>query len=89
MTIATVKSMAPGAENTADGRDWIAVEIKSSRTPSSDYLSSLEKLKAQLRVADRMAPPIENVVVYAGESSQKRKAGQFLPWRGVDSFPWA
>jgi hypothetical protein len=31
---------------------------------------------------------VSNVVIYAGEHSQKRSHGQLLSWAETDSFSW-
>ena len=66
-----------------------AVEIKSGRTPDADCFSALS------RFAEEVAPKVNdipgavsNVVLYAGERSQKRSQGQLLSWADGHTFPW-
>lgn len=71
------------------GQRLVALEIKSARTPASDYSSALRRFTEEVvpRVRD-LPEAVSHVVVYAGERSQKRSQGQLLSWAETDSFSW-
>ena len=71
------------------GERLLAVEIKSGRTPAADYFSGLTRFAEEVvpKVSD-IPGAVSNVVVYAGERSQKRSQGQLLSWEDTDTFPW-
>ena len=72
------------------GQDWVAVEIKAGRTPSADYFSALLRLSDDLEKADRQRrPAVKNLVIYAGEPSQKRSGGRLLSWSDIETFAWS
>ncbi len=71
------------------GQRLIALEIKSGRTPASDYFSALRRFAEEVvpRVGD-LPEAVSSVVIYAGERSQKRSHGQLLSWAETDTFSW-
>ncbi len=71
------------------GERLLAIEIKSGRTPAADYFSGLTRFAEEVvpKVSD-IPGAVSNVVVYAGERSQKRSQGQLLSWEDTDTFPW-
>jgi predicted AAA+ superfamily ATPase len=67
------------------GTDLTLVEMKSAQTPSGHYFDAFDRFAAAL--GGRETPRVTGrVVVYAGEESQRRSAGQLLSWRDLDSF---
>jgi predicted AAA+ superfamily ATPase len=71
------------------GSDLVAVEVKAGRTPASDAFAALEDFHRDRELARRRANrPVHSVVVYGGETTQTRSAGQLLSWREIDAFPW-
>lgn len=69
------------------GSDLVLVEIKSSQTPSGQYLNAFDRFAASLE--GQTAPRITGrVVVYGGEESQKRGRGEILSWRELGGFDW-
>jgi predicted AAA+ superfamily ATPase len=72
------------------GSKILTVEVKAGRTPYAGYFSALEQLRQNLESARaNLAKPVQAVVVYGGEESQKRNQGELLSWHSVDAFPWA
>ena len=69
------------------GPDVVLVEIKSTRTPSSQLFASFEPFAEAL--AGKQAPRIaDRVVVYAGDETQRRRQGTILSWQDLDSHDW-
>jgi predicted AAA+ superfamily ATPase len=69
------------------GNDIVAVEIKSGRTPAPDAFDALEQFHRD-RTLTRRATRRRPVVVYGGDRSQTRSAGELLSWRDIDAFAW-
>lgn len=70
-----------------DRADVLAlVEMKSAQTLAPDAFGPLQKLAALLSRGGR---PIEQHVVYGGQTAQRRRAGQVIPWHAVAGHPWA
>jgi hypothetical protein len=71
------------------GRDLVAVEVKSGATIHPSFFDSLKRFE---RLAREAVPApqdgIEGVLVYGGDRKQIRSAGQVLPWRGIQEYPW-
>jgi predicted AAA+ superfamily ATPase len=70
------------------GRDLVAVEIKSGRTPANDYFSALAAFVSRAAGAQAEASAVTRLVVYGGEQSQERSQGRLLSWSAIDTFPW-
>lgn len=71
------------------GHDLLAVEVKSGATVHSSFFASLEQF-AELAREAVPAPPdgVQRVLIYGGDRRQERSAGQLLPWREIQDFPW-
>ena len=69
------------------GFDLLAIEAKSGATASTDYFAGLARFAADM-TSSRHAPTITKVVVYGGDISQRRTAGELLSWSNVDRFTW-
>jgi len=71
------------------GSKWIAVEIKSSFTPSEDFYRGLERFaSAAAHLPQRERRAVEKIVVYGGAETQRRSAGLLLSWKDIDSYDW-
>jgi len=71
------------------GPEIVAVEIKSSRTPSAFFFDSFDSLAA--RFAEQERPLLrltEKIVAYGGEESQERRGGLLLSWSEIAAHPW-
>ncbi len=71
------------------GDDFLAVEVKSGATLHSSFFESLKLFSALAREA---VPPLRDgvqaLLVYGGDRRQQRSAGEVLPWKEIQSFPW-
>ena len=71
------------------GGRLVALEIKSGRTPASDYFSAVRRFAEEVvPQAGDLPALVSSVVVYAGERSQKRRDGHLLSWAETDRFSW-
>jgi len=71
------------------GREMLALEIKSGRTPSADYFSALEHFANVMTDTKKSGVAgITKLVLYGGEASQKRSQGRLLSWSDIATFPW-
>jgi hypothetical protein len=59
-----------------------AVEVKSAATAASDFFTGFEQIAGRIQTAG-LSLHLNNVVVYGGETSQKRRAARLLGWRDV------
>jgi len=66
------------------GPELIAVELKAGRTAASDVFDALRRFQD----ADEQGRTQRHVVVYGGEVSQHRTAGDLLSWKDIDSYGW-
>ena len=72
------------------GRDLLAVEVKSGATVHPSFFDSLERFSALVREA--VPPPpegVRRVLVAGGGGRQQRSAGLVLPWKEIQTYPWA
>lgn len=65
------------------GHSLIALETKSGRTVASDAFTALERF-ASLLGESAVPGQVRRVLVYGGESSQRRSAGDLVAWRDLD-----
>jgi len=67
------------------GERLLAIEIKSGQTVAVDFFSGFEKLAPALAAAagGRMS---ENVLIYGGDSMQRRSAATVVPWRRLAAW---
>jgi hypothetical protein len=70
------------------GGDRLAVEIKSGRTPSTDYFAALERLETATSSSRKPSVPASKLIAYGGDHSQTRSQGQLLSWSDLDAFDW-
>lgn len=72
------------------GRDLVAVEMKSGATVHPSFFESLERFS---RLAREAVPPpqdgVRRVLVAGNADRQQRSGGLVLPWREVQTYPWA
>ncbi|MCG8461137.1 MAG: ATP-binding protein, partial [Holophagales bacterium] len=72
------------------GLDLVAVETKSGATLHASFFDGLRHFAELAREAvPRPTGGVERLVVYGGEERQRRSAGSALPWREVQTYPWA
>ena len=62
------------------GNDFIAVEVKSSKTLNLDFFSTMKNLKEKL-FGNRL---LKGYVIYAGDKHFKSGIWEFLSWRELD-----
>lgn len=65
----------------------IAVEAKSGATMSGDFFKHLTTFGDELK-AEPGAPEVIRRVVYGGDESQRRSAGEIVPWAQIQSVAW-
>ncbi len=65
-----------------NGNRFHAVEIKSGATASTDFFKGLTLFAERIKGAGEFLS-IDNVVVYGGETTQKRSTARLLSWRDV------
>jgi len=70
------------------GSEVVGVEIKSGQTPSGRYFSAFERLQQALRGAETYRLT-DRIVVYGGDESQRRSAGELVSWNDIDSHDWS
>ncbi len=71
------------------GFDLVAVEIKSSRTPSADFFRHFSTLASHLEAGPQPRHQlVERRVVYGGDENQQRSAGRLVPWSQLDQLAW-
>jgi predicted AAA+ superfamily ATPase len=72
------------------GRDLLAVEVKAGSTLHPSFFDNLQRFA---RLAREAVPPpqdgVRAVLVYGGDQRQERTAALALPWREIQSGPWA
>jgi predicted AAA+ superfamily ATPase len=61
-----------------------AIEAKSGATAASDAFDAFDHLPERLRAAD-LPPVIDNVVVYGGDTSQRRSNARLVAWKDIGS----
>ena len=66
------------------GPELIAVELKAGRTAASNVFDALRRFQD----ADEQGRTQRHVVVYGGDVSQHRTAGDLLSWKDIDSYGW-
>ena len=66
-----------------DGARTVLAEIKSGQTIAGDFFHGLESVESSL------GGSVEKVLVYGGETSQKRTGTEVLAWDAVPGFGWA
>lgn len=71
-----------------DGATTVAVECKSGRTLSSDWLSAVSSAAEWLATEDPSKKSVEPIIVYGGDES---RGGQHraIAWRRLGREPWA
>lgn len=67
------------------GDRLVVVEAKSAATPSSAVASAAAR--AHVHLAGE-GPPVEAVVVYGGDETQRRTGGSVVSWRDVHACEW-
>jgi predicted AAA+ superfamily ATPase len=69
------------------GAALLAAEVKSGRTIASDFFASLEELRGLL--ADSRPPrDLRARLVYGGDTAQKRRRIEVVPWSRVATVAW-
>jgi len=68
------------------GDAWVAVEAKLGQTVADDFFRGLESFAGA--VGGRQRRAVEALVVYGGETSQRRRDSAVLPWSRVPSHRW-
>jgi hypothetical protein len=64
------------------GADLVAVEVKASRTPSAHHFDAIETFARRVRErGDARWRLSRRMVVYGGDESQDRSAGELVAWR--------
>lgn len=66
------------------GDDLIAVEAKSGRTIAPDAFDAL----VRFRTVGATRAPQRDVVVYGGDVTQARSAGDLLAWTDIATYGW-
>ena len=66
------------------GEDLAAVEAKSGRTIAPDAFDAL----VRFRTSGAARAPQRDVVVYGGDVTQKRSAGDLLAWTDIATYDW-
>jgi hypothetical protein len=69
------------------GAALLAAEVKSGRTIASDFFASLEELRGLL-AGSRPPRDLRARLVYGGDTSQKRRKVEVLPWSRVAGAAW-
>lgn len=67
------------------GDRLVVVEAKAAATPSSAVASAAARAHAHLAGE---GPPVESVVVYGGDETQRRTGGNVVSWRDVHEREW-
>ncbi len=62
-----------------------AVEVKSAATAAPDFFKGFEQIAGRIQTAS-LSLRLDNVVVYGGETSQKRSTARLLGWRDVGTI---
>ncbi len=65
------------------GRSLVALETKSGQTLASDAFAALDRF-ADLVASSADRRQVRRVVVYGGDTSQRRSAGEVVPWSVLD-----
>lgn len=69
------------------GAELVAIEAKAARTPSSSYFAAMDALESRLTTrGDGRWRLARRIVVYGGEESQTRTAGELVAWQGLASL---
>jgi uncharacterized protein len=66
------------------GADLVAVEAKSGRTIAPDAFDAL----VRFRTVGATRAPQRDVVVYGGDATQARSAGDLLAWTDIATYGW-
>ena len=69
------------------GKRLIAVEAKSGSTVASDFFTSFDRLDDALAAA-LSGRVQENVLIFGGDTGQRRSSARVLSWREVPGFGW-
>jgi predicted AAA+ superfamily ATPase len=69
------------------GDALLAVETKSAQTVADDFFVGLDSLARQL-ASSRRPPTMRRVLVYGGDSAQRRSDVDVVPWAHVDAYDW-
>jgi len=69
------------------GTRLVAVEVKSGATVPADFLQAFERLAGVLAVA-RAGRSLEQVLVYGGDTGQRRSVARVLAWHEVSGAAW-
>jgi predicted AAA+ superfamily ATPase len=69
------------------GRGLLAVETKSGQTIANDFFTGLRAFDAVVAAA-RPRRRVRKMVVYGGQESQDRTAGEVVPWSAIDRQAW-
>ena len=69
------------------GQHLSLIETKTSSTTASDFLQPLKELKSRL-ATQRDPSEIRNVLIYGGETAQRRAHGDVVPWSSLDAETW-
>ena len=69
------------------GERLLAAEVKSGQTVAGDFGASFARLAEALDVA-AAGRERENVLVYGGDSGQRRSTATVLPWQRVPTYRW-
>lgn len=59
-----------------------AIEVKSAATAAADFFKGFDQIAERIQAAG-LSLSLDNVVVYGGETSQKRSKARLLSWREV------
>jgi predicted AAA+ superfamily ATPase len=66
------------------GTELIALEVKAARTPSSSFFGAFRMLEQRLAErGDTRWRLSRRIVVYGGEESQRRSAGELVAWADI------
>jgi len=72
-----------------EGRDLLAVEIKSGQTVAREFFAALGKFARVLDAAVDWSPRLAGgLLVYGGEQTQRRSDATALSWSEVADFDW-
>jgi len=66
---------------------YVAVETKSGQTVADDFFTGLQVFE-QAAGAARPQRKVRKIIVYGGDTTQRRAAGTVLPWSEIDRNRW-
>jgi uncharacterized protein len=69
------------------GATLLAAEVKAGRTVAADFFSSLEELRSLL-AASPSPRGVRTRLVYGGDTAQRRRGVDVVPWRRVADTVW-